>query len=545
MMKAYAASSMRPGPRPNSDIDERWRRARLANIRQELLAPINAITAYAEMIRDEVHRLALLAMLPDMDRMQTAVDTLRGLVERLLEIDLPGPGESAGGTMQERLRHDLRNPLSALKGYGEMLLEDVETTGCEALRADLEKLLTESARLLADLDVIVNFSAGAPEPAAGENDATSAMVANLLQTVRVLEPTEAWQQESGRILVVDDNVSNRELLIRQLSRHGHKPLEAESGRKALQILAVEEIDLVLLDLMMPDMNGLEVLAQLKADDRLHNIPVVMISGLKESDSVIRCIEAGAVDYLPKPFNPVLLRARINACLAGKRWHDRERRYLERLQAEKERSDALLRNILPGQIVGRLAESEVVIADRFEAVTILFCDLVGFTQVASRLTPTALVDYLNRLFSTFDVLTHRLGIEKIKTIGDSYMAAAGVPEARVDHLELMAELALSMLESVDRLNRASEVPFRVRIGMHSGPVVAGIIGTHKFIYDVWGDTVNVASRLEAHSLSGRIHVAEETCYALQRQYEFEPRGIIKIRGKGQMATAFLTGRRGRH
>jgi adenylate cyclase len=242
MMKAYAASSMRPGPRPNSDIDERWRRARLANIRQELLAPINAITAYAEMIRDEVHRLALLAMLPDMDRMQTAVDTLRGLVERLLEIDLRGPGESAGGTMQERLRHDLRNPLSALKGYGEMLLEDVETTGCEALRADLEKLLTESARLLADLDVIVNFSAGAPEPAAGENDATSAMVANLLQTVRVLEPTEAWQQESGRILVVDDNVSNRELLIRQLSRHGHKPLEAESGRKALQILAVEEID---------------------------------------------------------------------------------------------------------------------------------------------------------------------------------------------------------------------------------------------------------------------------------------------------------------
>lgn len=544
-MKPRAEYSVQAGSPQNPDIDDRWRRTRLANIRQELLAPINAIAGYAEMIRDEAHRLALPAILPDLKRMQVAVDSLRGLVERLLEVEPSGPGKITGGAIQERLRHDLRNPLNALKGYGEMLLEDIETTGCEALRADLEKLLAESARLLADLDVIVNFSAGAPEPAEAHNDATGAMVANLLRTVRVLEPTEAWQHESGRILIVDDNVSNREFLIRRLSREGHQPLEADSGRRALQILAVEEIDLILLDLMMPDMNGLEVLAQLKADDRLHQIPVIMISGLKESDSVIRCIEAGAVDYLPKPFNPVLLRARINACLAGKRWHDRERRYLASLEAEKERSEALLRNILPGQIVARLGGSEVVIADRFEAVTILFCDLVGFTQVASRLTPTALVDYLNRLFSTFDVLTHRLGIEKIKTIGDSYMAAAGVPEARPDHLELMAELALSMLESVDRLNRASEIPFRVRIGMHSGPVVAGIIGTHKFIYDVWGDTVNVASRLEAYSLSGRIHVAEETRHALQRQYEFEPRGVIKIRGKGQMATAFLTRRSTRH
>lgn len=544
-MKPRAEYSVQAGSPQNPDIDDRWRRTRLANIRQELLAPINAIAGYAEMIRDEAHRLALPAILPDLKRMQVAVDSLRGLVERLLEVEPSGPEKITGGAIQERLRHDLRNPLNALKGYGEMLLEDIETTGCEALRADLEKLLAESARLLADLDVIVNFSAGAPEPAEAHNDATGAMVANLLRTVRVLEPTEAWQHESGRILIVDDNVSNREFLIRRLSREGHQPLEADSGRRALQILAVEEIDLILLDLMMPDMNGLEVLAQLKADDRLHQIPVIMISGLKESDSVIRCIEAGAVDYLPKPFNPVLLRARINACLAGKRWHDRERRYLASLEAEKERSEALLRNILPGQIVARLGGSEVVIADRFEAVTILFCDLVGFTQVASRLTPTALVDYLNRLFSTFDVLTHRLGIEKIKTIGDSYMAAAGVPEARPDHLELMAELALSMLESVDRLNRASEIPFRVRIGMHSGPVVAGIIGTHKFIYDVWGDTVNVASRLEAYSLSGRIHVAEETRHALQRQYEFEPRGVIKIRGKGQMATAFLTRRSTRH
>jgi class 3 adenylate cyclase len=301
--------------------------------------------------------------------------------------------------------------------------------------------------------------------------------------------------------------------------------------------------LVLLDLMMPEMNGLQVLEQLKADERLREIPVIMISGLQETDGVIRCIEAGAEDYLPKPFNPVLLRARIEACLERKRWHDRERHYLARLEEEKLRSEALLRNILPSQIVGRLYGGEVLIADRIESVTILFCDLVEFTELASRTAPAQLISNLNRVFSTFDVLCRDLGIEKIKTIGDAYMAAAGLPEPRPDHAEAMAELALGMLEALDRLNETSEVPLRVRIGMHTGPVVAGVIGMHKFTYDVWGDTVNVASRLEAYSVPGRIHISEQTRRALEHHYEFEPRGDITLRGKGQMKTAFLVARKG--
>jgi class 3 adenylate cyclase len=268
----------------------------------------------------------------------------------------------------------------------------------------------------------------------------------------------------------------------------------------------------------------------------------MISGLQETGSVIRCIEAGAEDYLPKPFDQVLLRARINACLERKHWHDRELGYLAQLKAEKERSDALLRNILPGQIVGRLNSGEAVIADRIDNVTILFCDLVGFTKVAARTTPGRLVENLNRIFSTFDALTREYEVEKIKTIGDAYMAAAGLPEARADHAEVMGELAIGMLEALERLNRDAEIPFRARIGMHTGPVVAGVIGMHKFIYDVWGDTVNVASRLETCGLPGRIHVSEEMCRALEHRYCFEPRGIISLRGKGRMATAFLAGRR---
>jgi adenylate cyclase len=294
--------------------------------------------------------------------------------------------------------------------------------------------------------------------------------------------------------------------------------------------------------MMPEMNGFEVLERLKADGRLRDVPVIMISGLQETDSVIRCIEAGAEDYLPKPFNPVLLRARINACLERKRWRDRERDYLARLEAEKEKSEALLHNILPAPIVARLSNGEVVIADRVDEATILFCDLVEFTRLAARLSPAQLVATLGRVFSRFDDLTRGLGVEKIKTTGDAYMAAAGLLDPHPDHAEVVAELALAMLDALAEISRGLDAPLRARIGVNSGPAVAGVIGTHKFVYDVWGDTVNVASRLEAHGVPDRVHVSERTRRALQHRYEFEPRGMVPIKGKGRMRTFLLLGRK---
>ncbi len=521
---------------------ERQRRARLANIRQELLAPVNAIAGYAAILKEEALRLDRQEMAQDVERIVVAAEALGDLVERLLDIGRAAPSPSGEGAadLQEQLRHDLRNPLNAIKGYGEMLLEDIEDLGGAPLRPDLERLLSEAAQLLASLDGIVNFSRFEQEEAGA--DLASAMAASLVRTIGPLQAESARARELGRILIVDDNASNRDLLVRRLAREGHSTLASASGREALHILEQEGVDLILLDLMMPDMNGLEVLERLKADATLREVPVIMISGLQEVDSVIRCIEAGAEDYLTKPFDPVLLRARINACLERKRWHDRERQYLARLEAETARAEALLHNILPAQIVTRLNGGELLIADRSEEVTILFCDLVGFTHLASRMAPARLVDNLNRIFSAFDALSRDLGVEKIKTVGDAYMAAAGLPEPRSDHAEAAAELALGMLETLERLNRGWEVPFRVRIGLHSGPVVAGIIGTHRFIYDVWGDTVNVASRLEAHGLPGRVHVSEQTRRALEHRYELEPRGLINIRGRGKMATAVLTGRK---
>ena len=526
---------------------ERERRARLANMRQELLAPVTALVGYGEMLIEEARILQLEGIGPDLQRILSSAQELLELVDRLLDTtDVAGRQSGADLVeLQARLRHDLRNPLNAIKGYAELLLEEIDEVGAASTRPDLEALLSEAHSLLSRIDVIIDFSSSTVEAALGaqERSAVTSMVANLVRTVRPIEAYSAPPHETGRILVVDDNASNRNLLFRRLSHDGHQVATADSGRRALAILEVEDFDLILLDLLMPDLNGFQVLERLKADDRLHDIPVIMISGLQETDSVIRCIEAGAEDYLPKPFSPVLLRARISACLERKRWRDRERRYVERIELERQRHETLLRNILPGQIVTRLNNGEVVIADRVEEATILFADLVGFTAAASRVTPAVLVNNLNRIFSAFDDLCQRLEIEKIKTIGDAYMAAAGLPLPRPDHAEVIADFALAMLAALERVNATAEVPFQMRIGIHTGPVVAGVIGSHRFRYDIWGDTVNLASRLESHGLPGRIHVSPQTSEVLAGRYEFEPRGLINLRGIGKVRTSFLTGRKG--
>ena len=525
---------------------ERQRRAHLANMRQELLAPVTALVGYGEILIEKALGLDLEDIGPDLQRILSSAQELLELIDRLLDVTGVAGSRSGAGLaeLQAKLRHDLRNPLNAIKGYAELLLEEIDEVGAASTRPDLEALLSEADSLLSRIDVIIDFSSSNVAEGLGdpERSAVSSMVANLVRTVRPVEQYATPPHETGRILVVDDNASNRDLLFRRLSHDGHQVARADSGRRALEILEVEDFDLILLDLLMPDLNGFQVLERLKADDRLHDIPVIMISGLQETDSVIRCIEAGAEDYLPKPFNPVLLRARISACLERKRWRDRERRYAERIELERQRHEILLRNILPGQIVTRLNKGEVVIADRVEEATILFADLVGFTAVASRVTPAVLVDNLNRIFSAFDDLCRRSGIEKIKTIGDAYMAAAGLPVPRPDHAEAIADFALAMLDTLEAVNATIDVPFQLRIGIHTGPVVAGVIGSHRFLYDIWGDAVNLASRLESHSLPGRIHVSPQTSEVLTSRYELEHRGLIDLRGIGKVSTTFLIGRK---
>lgn len=350
--------------------------------------------------------------------------------------------------------------------------------------------------------------------------------------------------DRGRVLVVDDIADNRDLLARRLQRQGHIVSLAEDGYQALTMMrsANPQFDLVLLDIMMPEMNGYEVLEHLKADLKLRHIPVIVISALDDIQSVIKCIELGAEDYLSKPFNKILLQARIRNCLEKKWLRDQEQEYLKQLQIEQEKSERLLLSILPYPIAEQLKQGQNTIADSFPNVTVLFADIVEFTKFAADRSPLEVVSMLNKIFSAFDGLAYKHGVEKIKTIGDAYMVVGGLPTPRIDHAEAIADMALDMLTEISRFQTSTGEQLNIRIGINSGAVVAGVIGTNKFIYDLWGDTVNISSRMESTGLSGCIQVTAATYNLLKDKYLFEERGIIDIKGKGEVTTYLLQDRK---
>jgi class 3 adenylate cyclase len=218
-----------------------------------------------------------------------------------------------------------------------------------------------------------------------------------------------------------------------------------------------------------------------------------------------------------------------------------RAQLEALDAEKKKSEALLLNVLPAAIAERLKSENRPIADGFQDVSVLFADIVGFTKLSERLTPQELVGRLNELFSAFDDLLDRFRLEKIKTIGDAYMVVGGLNGGK-DHALALTELALDMLARIQELSSSHDDDIGVRIGIHSGPVVGGVIGKKKFIYDVWGDTVNVASRMESTGTPGAVQISNETYLRIKNMYEFEDRGEIEVKGKGPMRTWLVRGRR---
>ena len=523
-------------------------RALTTYVQQELSAPAEAIAGYVEILTDEVQKESRSAFREDLEKIHIASRALNRLIAELTDPAQAGSEREAQDPDEYRrhLRHDLRTPINAIKGYGEMLREDAaDLDDADAFLGDLDRLLEESSRFLEKIDGLVTFSLpeerGAHEATEnGEARMSTKVVDSYLKSVQPISEQEAdaATKRPSRILVVDDNQSNRDLLKRRLERQGHTVILAESGFVALSCVQQDPYDLILLDLLMPEISGLDVLVFLKADPNLRDIPVIMISALNEIDSIVRCIEAGAEDYLTKPFDPVLLRARVGSCLEKKHLRDREREALEALRVEKERSEQLLLNILPAPIVERLKGGETIIADHLTNVTILFADFVGFTDLSSRLAAPDLVGVLGRVFSEFDKLALQYGVEKIKTIGDAYMVACGLFGARDDHAEAVADMAMAMIETVNRLNAELPAHLEIRIGINSGDVIAGVIGAHKFIYDIWGDAVNVASRLESHGLPSRIQISASTSEYLSNHFVLEPRGSLEVKGKGAMETYFL-------
>jgi class 3 adenylate cyclase len=329
---------------------------------------------------------------------------------------------------------------------------------------------------------------------------------------------------NAHILLIEDEPANLAIISEILREQGYRTSVATSGEQGLEVLERARPDLILLDIMMPGIDGFETCRRIKAS-AWRDIPVIFLTGRSRTSDVVEGFKAGAVDYVAKPFEPRELLARVNTHLT-----------LDHLHRENQR---LLLNVLPASIAEQLKKKQGSIAERFEDASVLFTDLVGFTSLSTRLSANDLLQMLNEIFSRFDELVGRHGLEKIKTIGDAYMVAGGLPEPHDDHLAKMAILGLEM----QKILEGSSSPFgplELRIGLHTGPVIAGVIGVRKFIYDVWGDTVNTASRLESHGVVGRVHVSEAVYERLRDRFDFESRGSVDLRGRGPMQT-YLLGR----
>jgi len=374
----------------------------------------------------------------------------------------------------------------------------------------------------------------------------------------VAERPEPLPEPKGQILLVDDSTTARLLLGNGLKGEGWEVTEAESGKDALRLIRRETYDAVVCDLQMPELDGFAVLAEIKQIDS--TVPVVAIADGDQAALVLRAVREGAFDVVNKKGGDRrhLLGAVEHAVAHGKMLRENLRLNMELemrvaeveeqkklILEETEKSERLLNSILPRAIAEKLkGRSLSHFAERYQDVTVLFADISGFSGLAAGRSAGALIDLLDAVFNIFDDLVDRHGCEKIKTIGDAYMAAAGVPIPHMDHAQVVADLALDMIAAIRQRGEELAPNLDVRIGINSGPVIAGVIGRKKPIFDLWGETVNLASRMEAHGIPGKIQVAEGAFRLLERSYRCEERGVIEVKGHPAQRTWFLTGKKGR-
>ena len=490
----------------------------LSEARHNLRTPINHILGYSEMLMEDAEDQGKQQLLDDFRQIVEDGKLALAIINGALT-----PATNEVGELELRAMHD------ALLAPVNQILATVRRFEPELNSSDLLKIGTAAERLLAMSSEILAPSS--PPPLTPEPEILVVPITLDIRTPQAHTHDKIKSGPQSHILVVDDNETNRDVLGRRLEREGYRVSSAENGRCALEMVRAASYDLVLLDIMMPEIDGYQVLNQMKADPALCDIPVIMISALDQINSVVRCIESGAEDYLNKPFDPVLLRARIGACLEKKRLRDEQKRKhadlelaIGEAETQRRESESLLRNILPAQIAQELRGRGQVEPRYFEDVTILFSDFVGFTRATENLAAEDLVNLLHTYFTTFDKIVGRYGLEKLKTIGDSYMLVGGLPERNPSHPVDAVLAAFEMVKAVEDLS-SEEAPWKVRIGIHTGPVIAGVVGIKKFAFDIWGESVNFSSRMESSGEANRINMSARSYSRVKDFFACEARGQV--------------------
>ncbi|XOV93315.1 MAG: adenylate/guanylate cyclase domain-containing protein [Bacteroidota bacterium] len=337
------------------------------------------------------------------------------------------------------------------------------------------------------------------------------------------------------ILMVDDTPDNIRILNELLSGFNRKV--ATNGEKALKIATSGSLpDLILLDINMPGMSGLEVCEKLKADPATSDIPIIFLTAQSDKETTIQGFKLGANDYITKPFDADELLVRVRTQLKLK---------IQRniIEFEKEKSENLLLNILPEEIASELKEKGTVSPQYFQSATVLFADIVGFTKFSKGMAPDQMIGELNLIFHGIDEIVTRHNLEKIKMIGDGYLAVGGVPVKNDTHPKDAVMAGLEMIKYVSNLSKNNKLSndWKLRIGINTGDLVAGVIGNKKFAFDIWGETVNKASRMESAADSGTVNISEATYKLVKDEFDCKSRGKVPVKNMGELEMFLVKGK----
>ena len=491
----------------------------LAHLRHELRTPLNHIIGFSEMLLEEAEETGSAALVPALRLVHEQARELLGRLNGLLGA-AAGEADYAPARLEAELLPSLRRVVASTEA-----LKAEAASGSQRLRDDVDRIVAAARRLLGQ---IIPQEAAPGEAAATETARSGA--------------------GRGTILVVDDNEGNREMLSRRLARQGHAVMAAEDGQSALDLLRERPVDLVLLDVMMPGMDGYEALKRMKSDDALRHIPVLMISALDEMESVIRCIELGAEDYLPKPFNPVLLHARIGACMEKKRLRDQEVRHgrelaewnrtlerrVEEQVAQVERLSRLKRFFSPqlAELMVSGGADDPLKTHRRE-ITVVFLDLRGFTAFAETAEPEEVMGILRDYHAAMGklIMAHEGTLERFT--GDGMMVFFNDPVPVENPAERAVRMALAMRERVDELSTAWKkrgFDLALGIGIAQGYATIGAIGFEgRWDYGAIGTVTNLAARLCAEAKAGQILAAERVVAAVEDIAEAEDIGGLALKG----------------
>ena len=339
---------------------------------------------------------------------------------------------------------------------------------------------------------------------------------------------------AARILIVDDEIFNVDYMEQEIQDLGFETVCAYDGPEALEKVSSEKPDLVLLDIMMPGMNGYEVLSRLKDDPQTRDIPVIIISALSDMHNIVRGIELGAEDYLVKPFNDVLLRARIHNSLQKRSWRLQEIQYLQQIEEEKQHVDELLHVILPEAVVLELKATNHVEPREHPNVAVLFADVVDFTPYCGQHSPQDVLSNLQALVVAYEQLAVKHSLQKIKTVGDAFMAAGGLLQPLENPVRNCVECGIEMIEV------ARQIPagWQIRVGIHYGSVIAGLVGKQQYLFDIWGDTVNLAQRMENNGKINAVNLSSAALERIHGQFNTKSLGLVEIKGKGAQEIFYI-------